>query len=260
MRTLIALRDLRGFDVRAKDAELGRVREFYFHDRSWLIRYFIVTTSRWLGRNALIAPDAVTAVDQDHRRLLLDLTHWQVEQSPPIDFDKPVSRQEAEAYYGYYGWPAYWVGSGFVGFGTPQAPSPIPVVPPAPAPRERERTGDPHLRSFQEITGYRIHATDGEIGHVEDLLVDIDRWAIRYVVVDTRNWWPGKKVLILPHFVHALSWSEQAVSVDLGRAEIEAAPPFDSDRPLTRADELRLHAHYGLNTYWPVERASAARG
>ena len=66
---------------------------------------------------------------------------------------------------------------------------------------EREEANDVHLRSANKVTGYRIGATDGDIGHVEDFIIDDETWEIRYMVVDTQNWWPGKKVLVAPQWI-----------------------------------------------------------
>ena len=65
---------------------------------------------------------------------------------------------------------------------------------------------DPHLRSSAAVTGYHIQATDGDIGHVEDFLLDDRSWTIRFMVVDTTNWWAGEKVLIAPAWIERVDW------------------------------------------------------
>jgi hypothetical protein len=116
--------------------------------------------------------------------------------------------------------------------------------------RRHEEQGDSHLRSTREVTGYAIHALDDDIGHVEDFIVDDETWAIRYLVVDTRNWWPGKRVLISPRWISATSWEERAVHVDLRKDQVRAGPEYDPERVLNREDEERLHRHYDRPTYW----------
>jgi len=73
------------------------------------------------------------------------------------------------------------------------------------------RRDDPHLRSTRQVTGYHIHATDGELGHVEDFIVDDENWAVRFLVVDTRNWLPGKKVLLSPQWIERVEWADSSV-------------------------------------------------
>ena len=119
--------------------------------------------------------------------------------------------------------------------------------------RERE-SADIHLHSARDVVGYYVHAADGDVGHVEDFLVDDSSWAIRYLVVDTRNWLPGRKVVIAPGWIKTVSWDDSRVHVDLLRKEVETAPEYDPDAPLERAFESRLYEHYRRPTYWDEER------
>jgi hypothetical protein len=114
---------------------------------------------------------------------------------------------------------------------------------------QREST-DTHLRCTEAIVGYRIEATDCEIGHVKGFVVDDANWAIRYMEVATRNWWPGKKVLVSPAWIRRVSWTDSTVYVGLSRKAIQTGPEFDESAPITREYEDRLHAHYGLVPYW----------
>ena len=113
-----------------------------------------------------------------------------------------------------------------------------------------DREENVHLRSTQEVTNYYIEANDGDIGHVDDFLVDDENWTIRYVVVDTRNWWPGKKVLISPEWIRSVSWTDSRVFVDLSRDSIKNGPEYDPSAPLSREYENRLYNHYGRSQYW----------
>jgi hypothetical protein len=184
------------------------------------------------------------------------LTKSQVEQSPDIDTDQPVSRQQEINYYRYYGYPQYWEGSYLWGLG------PYPVVTPEGAPAEYERRweweakerGDPHLRSSANVIGYYIQATDGDIGHVEDFLVEDSSWAIRYMVVDTRNWWPGKKVLVSPEWIKGVDWSDSKVAVGVTQEQIKKSPEYDPSNPIERDYETRLHDYYGRPSYWSDRR------
>ena len=181
---------LKGYKLHGLDGEIGRVKEFYFDDRHWTIRYLVADTGNWLSdRQVLISPYALGAVNKEEQCIAIDLTKKQIENSPSLSSDKPVSRQFEEGYVEYYGWPVYW--SGPYAWG----PSPYMVRDPKKRrePTHGEKAWDPHLRSTHDVSGYHIQATDGEIGHVEDFIIDDETWAIRYLIVDTRNWWPGKR-------------------------------------------------------------------
>jgi hypothetical protein len=245
--------DLTGYKLGAQDGEIGRVKQFYFDDESWTVRYLVADTGLWLSlRKVLISPFAVTGVNDAGKIVDVNLTREQIEASPPIEADKPVSRQYEEQYFRYYGWPLYWHGPWLWG----PAPhpggfmtAPLPVEPPPPGEKDR-KPGDPHLRSMDEVTGYHIHARDGEVGHVEDFLFDDEDWAIRYLVVDTRNWWPGKRVLLAPQWITGVSWHESELRVDLNRDTIKDAPEFDESSPITRDFEIRLFHYYRREGYW----------
>ena len=244
-----SLNDLIGYTIRANDGDIGTVSEFYFDDNGWTIRYLVVDTGGWLsGRKVLISPIALAKPDWESRTFPVKLTKEQVLNSPSIDTDKPVSRQHETELHGYYGWPIYW-GSGPV-FGGVQA-SPLMMmetVKEDEAPPE-EPESDTHLRSTSQVTGNHIEATDGEIGHVEDFIVDEETWAIRYLLVDTRNWLPGRRVLVSPRWIKRVSWAESRVFVDLTRDAIKNSPEFDPRKPVTFDYEGKLHDYYG----WPMD-------
>jgi hypothetical protein len=244
---------LEGFVIHATDGELGAVYQLYFDDETWFIRYLTVELG-WLGgRRVLISPISVTHVDWIGKRLDVALTKSQVENSPNIDTDKPVSRQHEIAYSGYYGYPYYW-GGAFLG-GPTYYPGAVDVPKDASTQAMAARTGgnkstDSHLRSTKAVTGYHIEATDGEIGHVGAFIVDDEAWAIRYIEVATKNWWPGKKVLVSPAWIERVSWEDSKVYVGLSREAIKSAPEFVDFTPITREYENRLYSHYGRPPYW----------
>jgi hypothetical protein len=188
----------------------------------------------------------------------VNLTRAQVEDSPPIDADKPVDRQQEEALSRYYNYRYYWEGPyrwGLLAYpGMPPVPAPVPGDPVVAEMLAREREqGDPSLRSARDVTGYHIAAQDGDIGHVDEFLVDDRAWAIRYLVVDTRNWWPGKKVVLSPEWIKTVSWADSRVYVDLRKDEIKAAPEYDAARPFDRTYENRLFEHHARRKYWEFE-------
>jgi hypothetical protein len=141
----------------------------------------------------------------------------------------------------FYGLPMYF------GF-EPKTGRERPAVRPT-----RKKRGDPDLRSTHDVSGHHVEASDGEIGHVEDFLIDDETWAIRYLIVDTKDWLPGKKVLISPKWIERVSWSEKQVVVDLTREAIRQAPEYTDSPPLTRDQEIALHRHYNRPGYWDAD-------
>ena len=244
---------LKGFAIRATDGELGTVDQFYFDDETWAIRYLTVETGGWLdGRQVLISPISVVQTDWQAKRLDVALTKKQVENSPDIDTHRPVSRQQEAAYLGYYGYPYYWGGPSL--WGPAFNPAGLVISPTASkealVDRIRTESTDSHLRSTEAVTGYHIEAADGEIGHVDGFVVDDEVWALRYIEVATRNWWPGKKVLVSPRWIERVSWYESKVYVGLSREAIKNGPEYIESMPITREYEGRLHSHYGRPPYW----------
>lgn len=272
---LRSMNDLEDYAIRATDGTLGHVKDFYFDDDAWVIRYLVVDTGSWLSsRKVLISPIAIGRPDWAQKVLPVSITKEQVKGSPDIDTDKPVSRQHEMQYFGYYGYPYYWGGASLWGgaaypglmmpgyTGSMLPPDPIrPEVAEAHAQAEavRHQDDDPHLRSCQAVIGYRVHATDGEIGHISGLLVDEETWAIRYLVVDTGHWWLNHKVVIPPQWIRDVSWSDTTVSIDLARQVVKKAPPYTSAVELNRQEEVGIFKHYGRAGYWANERKREAR-
>jgi hypothetical protein len=246
-------RNLKGLVIRATDGELGAVDQLYFDDETWGIRYLTIKTGSWLNdREVLISPMSVLHADWQVRRLDVSLTRKQVENSPSIDTRKPVSRQHEAEFSDYYGYPYYWGGPyvwgpGVYPVGILARPS---VASQATAERIRKESTDSHLRSTETVTGYRIETKDGEIGHVDNFIVDDEVWALCYIEAATRNWWPGKKVLFSPAWVERVSWNDSSLYVGLTREAIQNCPEYIDSTPITREYENRIYFHYGRPPYW----------
>ncbi len=240
---LKTLKDIIGYRIRAKDGDFGKVRDFFFDDHSWTIRYVVADTGHWLpGRQVLLAPVEVSDADTAGRLLVVSLTQQQIAGSPSVETDLPVSRQQESELAAYYGWEPYW--------GTLGGPAVGVLVPAQTAKAVQTAHGDPHLRSVMESTGYHIQASDGEIGHVDDYIAQSDDFGIRYLVVSTRNLLPGHKVLVSPAWVQSFDWANATVHLDLTREEIKNAPRFDPNAPVDRSYEKLLHEHYRRPPYW----------
>jgi hypothetical protein len=258
---LRTLKELHDYAIGAIDGVIGHVKDLYLDDQAWVVRYLVVETGGWLsGRKVLISPMAIGDPDWAKRLLPVSITKEQVKNSPGFDSEKPVTRQHEMDYSGYYGYPYYWGGTGYWGggmypnmmlssyggFGTPQAvPQEIQN-----AEARRVQHADPHLRSCHAVTGYHIHASDGDIGHVCGMLIDDRTWAVRYLIVDTSNWWVGHQMLVAPQWIEGVSWADRTVSVSLTRQAVKDAPAYDPAATLAREDEARLYEHYGRSGYW----------
>lgn len=235
---------LAGYAVDAEDGSIGTVDGLLFEDDSWTVRWAVIDTGAWLsGRKVLLPPGVLGEPEGVRRAIEVPLTKQQVKDSPDIDTDAPVSRQHESDIYDYYGWAPYWVGYPHAPAmaGVPVPPHTVAGEPAIEQHRVRAERGenDPHLRSTGEVAGYGIHASDGDIGHVEDFIIDTDGWAVRYVIVDTINWWPARKVLVAPSRFVDVNWAERAVTVDLTRDQIRNGPEYDPSST-TRAEAGRI--------------------
>jgi uncharacterized protein YrrD len=265
------MKDLEGYTIGATDGVIGHVKDFYFDDEAWVIRYLVVETGDWLShRHVLISPIAINQPNWSEKIFPAAISQEQVRNSPSIDTAKPVYRQHERTYLDYYGYPYYWGGSGFwgnsvnpgmmgwdAGSGATASAShtadanKMPIdADPKPVSR---RQADPHLRSGNEIFKYNLHAVDGDIGHVEGLLVDEKAWAIRYIVVNTGNWWSGHRVIVAPQWIEGLNWEEKTVSISLTRDAVRSSPPYAPGAQMGRDEESRIFHHYGKPGYWGRE-------
>jgi sporulation protein YlmC with PRC-barrel domain len=236
-----------GMHIEASDGEIGKVKDVYFDDHSWAVRYLVIEAGSWFAdRKVLISPISVSRIDWDNRSIGLNLTRREVQASPSIDTDKPVSRQHEVDFFDYYGYPYYWCGPSLWGETSgPMSPiGPIPPVRNAPD-VHGESPLDPRLRSAVEVIGYKIQTDDTSMGHVEDFLLDLETWSVRYLVINTRIWLSGRHVVIPPQWIRAVDWTQRNVSIDVSSDLVKASPEFDwSSSAFSRAHETNLYRHY----------------
>jgi hypothetical protein len=253
---LLAGSSFKGLVVEADDGRIGAFSDFLFDDQTWKLRWMVVDTGNWLpGRKVLVHPSAIGPADFARGELSVRLTKKQVQDSPDIQQDQPVSHQFQDTLYGYYGWDPMWgggnyFGGGMGGIGWPLAPMRAQnegEVLEADRARSRLDETDPHLRSIVAVTGYHLQATDGPIGHIENFMLESDNWGVRYLVADTKNWWPGQHVLLSPYAVKSINWSDREAVLNVSRAQVKGSPPWDPAEIVNRAYEERLHGYYG----WP---------
>ena len=234
---------IKGYTIAASDGRIGTVSDILFDDASWRIRWVVVDTGKWLsGRKVLLPLSALGQLDATGVEFNVRLTMQQVKDSPDSDTDRPVSRQIEADIYGHYGWPSYWGTDllvGGYGLGGSATAAALPTI------ESRRRAqdiaaaqasnNDPHLRSMQAVTGYHIHATDGEIGHLDDFIVDDGDWSIRRLVVNTKNWWAGNIVQIAPSSIKTIDWTDRLVNLKIDRAAVKNSPAFDASTTMDRA-------------------------
>jgi hypothetical protein len=252
---LIVAAALRGYDIEATDGLIGTVSDFLFDDETWVLRWLVVDTGTWLvERKVLIHPSAIRAPTYEGgRTIAVSLTKAQIEDSPDIRSDEPVNRQIELNLYDYYGWSPLWEGGGYFGANSIASPlSSPPLIGHVPigsadtgAPVER----DSHLRSITVATGYHVHATDGMIGHIENFLIDDTKWDIRYLIIDTRNLWPGRHVLVSPFAVLKVSWLEREISLNISRERIKTSPAWEPADMINAEFADKLHNHYNWPSY-----------
>jgi sporulation protein YlmC with PRC-barrel domain len=262
-------KDLEGCAIGATDGTIGEVKDLYFDDEAWVIRYLVVSTGAWLAnRKVLISPFALSQPQWALKLLRASITKEQVKNSPDIDTDRPVSRQHEVQYLEYYRYPSYWQGAFLWGVGP--NPNLMPMgtedgsadpqgqAEPSGVETRARQKDDPHLRSCNALMKYHVHASDGDIGHVQGLLVDDETWAIRYLIVNTSNWWVGHQVLLASQWINDVNWFSCNVTVDLPRETLKGAPLYDAASPLDRQQEIEVFEYYGRRGYWAQDLTADA--
>jgi len=242
-----SVNSLIGYTISAKDGKIGKVSEFYFDDHTWTIRYLVVVTGNWLNeRKVLIPHSALGLTDWLSETFQVNLSMEQIRNSPDTETKKTVSRQHEIDLYNYYGLPVYWgdvYNDGNVGI----IPFP-PMIDSISTKKENNspesKKEDPHLRSTHNVEGYNIQSNDGEIGHVEDFIVDDKKWNLIFLTIDTHNWLPGRKVLVSPQWIKKIDWNEEKVYVNLSQESIKNSPVFDPEVLITDEYEKELFGHY----------------
>ena len=251
------IKSLTGFTMGATDGEIGQVKEFYFDDHTWTIRYLIVETGGWLNhRKVLISPEALLTPDWEHEIFPVNLTKEQIKNSPDIDTEQPISRQHEIEMYEYYPWTSYW-GGGYWGGGMGTSGMMTQVHEPLKEAVHNENnmaakdsSGNPNLRSTHKVKGYTIHASDGEIGDVEDFIIDDSTWKLDFMVVDTGHWFPGKKVLISPKLIKEIDWDTFTVVVNATEEEVKSSPEYAYGEAVSETYKKILNDYYA-GLYFP---------
>jgi len=247
-----SVKSLLGYMMGATDGEIGKVKDFYFDDKTWTVRYLIVETGNWLsGREVLISPQALLTPNWENGTFPVNLTKEQIQNSPAIDTDVPVSRQQEMGLYEHYSWPNYWGGGTGIGaMGTsgmiiPMRDSVGEEIYENAHPVAIESHGDHHLRSAETIIGYNIKAKDKAIGDVEDFIIDDISWKLIFLVADTGNWFSGKKVLLAPKWIKEINWDIAGVVINLSEDQVKNSPEYYPHQLVNEVYEKKLYDYYG---------------
>jgi uncharacterized protein YrrD len=234
---MIEAKQLYGAKIDAQDGYIGSVHDLYFDDQAWTVRYLIVDTGKWLpGRKVLVAPAAILQPWHGEAAVPVELTKSQIRISPDIDTAQPISRKAEHLLHSHYDWIPYWGMPGIPEWEMPGIPAP-PLPPPLAASsieerrdasKEAESLSEQHLRSTREVMGYRVGAIDGEIGHIEDFVLDDDCSRVLFLTIDLEEWILGKQVLLSPRLVSKIDWATSRVLVDVSRQAIKTSQAYKS--------------------------------
>ena len=247
---LRSAKELLGYKVTATDGDAGSAADIFFEDNDWYVIYLVVSGETWLSaRRVLVPRRLVGEPDWQSRRFPVKLTRQEIEDSPSVEADAPVSIQQEQDLLAYYNLQMGWIRGPISGFGLPEVTVPGGVNDEETWQDQREQ-GDSHLRSVEEIIGYRVETIDGEIGHVKDMLIDDSQFAVRYLVVDTEDTFDGRTVLLAVPWVSKLSWDRAAVKTEFSKEQIQQSPQWDEESPIERPYEEALHTYYGRPRYW----------
>ena len=255
MIMLRSLNEISRFQIQGSDEEIGQCKDFLFDDQLWVIRYMVVDTNKWLpgGRNVLISPISLGKPDWQQQQLPIKLTREQIKNSPSLDEHQPVSHQYEADLFKYYGYGYYWMGGGLWG----SYPHPTPLVDANVLEDAAQiKTADRNLRSIDTVKGYGIQAIDAEIGHIDDFILNDEDWSLRYLVMDTNNWLPGgRKILISHKFVESINWVDRSVTVKLSTQKLNDSPLYDPEMIINHEYEIALRQYYGLAEDAVVKKA-----
>jgi hypothetical protein len=257
---LRSIRKFRGHSIAATDGDIGKVDDVLFDVQHWTVRYIVVDTGTWLsGRRVIVSPVAFAGVDWRTGNVELRLTREQIESSPPLDAERPLSRSDERKHFRHYGWPFYWGGPGIWGTGVTPAELAIAADHPGvmrEAAEEHEEAlseSDPNLGSAREMLDYRLETLDGSAGNINDLLIDDEGWDIRYLAVGSGEWFNSDHVLLAPQWIARVNETKRAVYTDLTRDDVRQGPAWDPRRPMDRDFERHLHQHMDRPGYWRAE-------
>ncbi len=254
------LHSLKSFVVNGKNGKLGKVDDFYFDQEQFVVRYLVIDTGSWLEHEqTLISTHAIDNIDFDSSIIHVNLSSDELEDSPSIEKNEPISKSKEKALIEYFGWPDYWKKSHssdseliHAGITERKKLLNFKTLQKEDEAKQKAKKVESNLRSLEEIRGYKIHAKDDKFGHLEDLFVEEeDSWIIRYLLIDTRNIMEGKLVIIAPEWIESINWFDKEIFIDKDKKEIEESPEYKEEKaPIDKSYEELLYDHYDEKKYW----------
>lgn len=245
---LRSIYELFGYLVKANDGDIGSLHDILLDEKQNTVRYFVVDKGNWLpGRKVLLSPTGTEHPDWANRQITVSQTKEEIEDSPSIDEEAPVSRKKEVELFRYFQWDPYWTYTGYE-YGIPAGEN-LKATQTEHVSHENEDT-EVGLRSIRELEGYTVHAADEKLGGVKDFIVDDETWDIRYLVADTSFWPFSRQVLLSTDWIETIRWENQTMTLDLTSSSIESAPEFNPFEPVNRELEERVYDYYGRPAYW----------
>jgi hypothetical protein len=232
---LYKAKTLVNYALQSLEGDFREIAQFYV--------YVVVEVSGgpFFDRKVLVASSALLGVNESQGRLFANLTRSQIESCPESKDCPPVSRQREPAFHDYYD-PKTKAQDNADMF--PYIPGPdLDADRGKPRPIDRVEDGwDRHLRSTHALTEYDVESTDGDVGHIDDFIIDDTTWGIRYLVVSAHRWWPGRKALVSTQWVTRISADDSKVSVNLSQEAVKESPVYDERTSVTREYETAVSA------------------
>jgi hypothetical protein len=255
---LWGLKSLKKCSVVASDGKLGNFDNAFFERDRWVVPLISIKTGPWLlGRSVLLAPDFVRRIQTRNHRMQIDISKREILRHKTVDQETAISRRKDEDVRNYYGWPLFW---GYVPgpdlyypvTGIHQFQFPGVAAEFTPEPKDVVlHTPTGQLKDGEEILGFKVQAIDGEIGYVQDLMIDLEKWKVSYLVVETGSWFYHDRVAISTQWVRDILDLDIQLEVDLMRDTIERSPtPLDESKPWTHAQEQKLYDYYARAKHW----------
>lgn len=250
------LLDIKGFNLKGPNGNIGTCQDALFDDQAWTVRYVDVDTGGWLSeRRVLLSPISLGAPSWEKGEIYTELTGDQIESSPKLDSQSPISKEWEDSFFKFHGWPYYGVGMHMWGLTHYPDESELKKIHSASPTSDIHKNTNQTIRSASELREYEVSARDGEVGRIKDFVFDTETWAIRYLVIENHSFLQRKKTIVSPFWVSHIDWMERACVIDLNRAEIECSPQpeGESNDYLDREFEMKLHNHYQRPSYWDQE-------
>lgn len=240
--------DLQNYDVKGGTEHIGKLHDLYLDDETWQIKWFVIETGNWFSSNKiLLDSQKITSLSPHDATLHVALTQQEVENAPSASEHPPVSDQHRNEF-------SYVAASHntllFPGYAGLMMPTTLIERPDRPSEAEKDldamarEQADRHLRSASEIEGYTIHASNGKLGPLSDLVIDTSEWTVELLALDTSKWMPGRTVVISPLSIDRISWESRELMVKMDKATIEASPELHSLKAIETSYVSRLNEYY----------------